>query len=136
KLVTDEQDNSYRLTEDDARKIQFQLIIGQIIDQDYRITPTGREIIEKGITPLPEQLEPYRESINQLLTAIYSGKAIKPEDERQTVVLNINTNFTKKEFQALWDRISLKTIYEVQFDTEKLIGESKRQINAKLHISE
>lgn len=136
KVVSDALDKSYRLTEDDARKIQFQLIIGQIIDQDYRITPTGREIIEKGATPLPEQLEPYRESINQLLTAIYSGKAIKPEDERQTVVLNTNANFKKKEFQALWDRISLKTIYEVQFDTEKLIGESKRQINAKLHISD
>src|SRR5690606_9256837 len=108
-------------------KIQFQLIIGQIIDQDYRITPVGREIIEKGTTPLPEQLEPYRESINQLLTSIYSGKAIKPEDERQTIVLNTNANFKKKEFQALWDRISLKTIYEVNFDSEKLISESKHQ---------
>ncbi|MFB2118971.1 type III restriction-modification system endonuclease [Parapedobacter sp. 2B3] len=136
KVVSDAPDKRYRLTEDDARKIQFQLIIGQIIDQDYRITPAGREIIEKGATPLPEHLEPYRESINQLLVSIYSGKAIKPEDERQTVVLNTNANFKKKEFQALWDRISLKTIYEVQFDTEKLIGESKRQINAKLHISD
>jgi len=135
KVLSDEQGNQHRLTEDDAKKIQFQLIIGQIIDQDYKITAAGREVIEKGNTPLPEYLETYRDSVNQLLTAIYSGVAIKPEDERQTIVLNTNANFKKKEFQALWDKINLKTIYEVQFDSEKLISESKRLINAQLHIS-
>ena len=32
----------------------------------------------------------------------------------------------KEEFQALWDKINLKTIYEVQFDTQHLIDDSTK----------
>ncbi len=57
-------------------------------------------------------------------------------DDRQTTEAKVNANFAKKEFQELWNRINLKSIYEVQIDTEKLIHDSKVFINAKLHISD
>lgn len=136
KMVTNEQGEELRLTEDDAKKLQFKLIVGKIIDEDYKITPKGKELIEQGKVPLPEKLEPYKESVCKLLQTIYTGSEFKPEDERQTVVLNTNKNFAKKEFQALWDKISLKTIYEVQFDSEKLIQDSKVKINAQLNIGD
>jgi type III restriction enzyme len=136
KVVTDEKGEEHRLTESDAKKIQFKLISAQIIDEDYKITPAGRELIEQNKMPLPENLEPYRESIGKLLKAIYTGEAFKPEDERQTIVLNTNQNFSKKEFQALWEKINLKTIYEVKFDTEKLIDDSRVRINAQLNIGD
>ena len=44
--------------------------------------------------------------------------------------------FSKKEFQELWKKINLKTIYEVRFDTELLIKESRNKINAQLHIGD
>ena len=136
KVVTNEKGEELRLTEDDAKKLQYKLIVGEIIDEDYKITPKGKELIEQGKVPLPEKLEPYKESICKLLQTIYTGDEFKPEDERQTVVLNTNKNFAKKEFQALWDKISLKTIYEVQFDSEKLIQDSKDKINAQLNIGD
>lgn len=136
KLVTNEQGDELRLTEDDAKKLQFKLIVGEIIDEDYKITPKGKELIEQGKVPLPEKLEPFKESVCKLLQTIYTGAEFKPEDERQTVILNTNMNFAKKEFQALWEKINLKTIYEVQFDTEQLIQDSKVKIDAQLNIGD
>ncbi|MDZ7847405.1 MAG: hypothetical protein U5L96_11885 [Owenweeksia sp.] len=84
-----------------------------------KITEQGKELIEQNKVPLPEQMEPYRDSVCKLLKSVYTGEEFKPEDERQTITLNTNHNFAKKEFQALWDKISLKTVYEVKFDTER-----------------
>lgn len=136
KLVTNEQGDELRLTEDDAKKLQFKLIVGEIIDEDYKITPKGKELIEQGKVPLPEKLEPFKESVCKLLQSIYTGGEFKPEDERQTIILNTNKNFGKKEFQELWDKINLKTIYEVQFDTEQLIQDAKVKIDAQLNIGD
>ena len=136
KLVENEKGESRRLSAEDAQKIQFKLIQSSVIDENYKITVKGRELIEQGIMPLPEALEPYRESVTKLLKSIYTDETFMPEDERKNVVLTTNLNFKKKEFQELWDKISFKTIYEVQFDTQKLIQDSKGRIDVDLHISD
>ena len=84
----------------------------------------------------PEHLVPFKEAIQALLKTIWTGEEFKPEDERKRVVLNTNANFKKKEFQELWNRINLRTIYEVQFDTAKLIEDSRVKIDAQLHIQD
>lgn len=136
KLLKNEKEEEYRITEEDARKIQFKLIVGQIIDEDYKITSKGKEIIESKKIPLPENIEPFRDSVCNLLQAVYTKGMLKPEDERKKISVGTNKNFTKKEFQELWEKINLKTIYEVQFDTNKLIEDSKNLINAQLNIGD
>lgn len=136
KLLINENNEQHRLTEDEANKLNKILYKNDVIDDDDKITIKGRELIEQGTMPLPEVLEPFRETIAKLLKSIYTGDSFKPEDERKTIVLTTNDNFKKKEFQALWDKISFKTIYEVQFDTQKLIQDSKGRIDVDLHISD
>lgn len=136
KVLRDQNETEYRVTQDDAKKIQFQLIKGEIIDDEYKITARGRELIGQGKMPLPENLEAYRNSIAQLLKSVYTGEQFNLTNERNDLRLNTNKNFTRKEFQALWDQINLKTIYEVNFDTEKLIHDSKVLINAQLNIGD
>jgi type III restriction enzyme len=136
KVVANADGETHRLTDEDSNKLWKRLLLTQVIDEDDKITTKGREQIEKGTFPLPDHLEPYRESVGKLLKSIYTGEPFKPEDERQTIELKVNQNFQKKEFQELWKMINLKTIYEVQFDTEKLIKESRNKINAQLHVSE
>jgi type III restriction enzyme len=136
KIITNEKDEQHRITEDDAKKLNKLLYKYDVIDENDKITPVGRELIEQNKMSLPEHLEPYRDSVSKLLQSIYTGEPFKPEDERQTIVVNTNSNFKKKEFQELWNKINLKTIYEVRFDTEKLIQDSKGRINAQLHISD
>lgn len=136
KLVENEKGEKYRITADDAKKINKLLYKYDIINDEDKITPYGKEIIESGSIPLHESLEPYRASVAHLLKSIYTDSAFKPENERATLTLRTNENFKKKEFQELWKKISLKTIYEVKFDTAKLIEESVILIDRELHIAD
>lgn len=136
KVLTNEMGETMRLTEEDAKKLNKFLYKHDILDEDDKITPEGKELIEKNQVPVPENLVAYASAVSQLLQTVYNGEGIKPEDDRNTVPLTMNKNFAKKEFQELWKKISLKTVYEVNFDTEKLINDSKIRLNADLHISE
>jgi type III restriction enzyme len=136
KLVTNEKEETRRLTKEDAAKLNKLLFKHEVIDDNDKITPSGRELIETSRMPLPENLEPFRESVTKLLRAVFIGESFKPEDERQTIVLNTNHNFKRKEFQSLWEKINVRTIYEVKFNTEKLIDDSKIRINAQLNIGD
>lgn len=136
KMVENEKGESYRLTPEDAKRLNKILYKEDIIDENDKITEEGKERIEQGTMPLPENLEPYRISIGSLLKSIYTENAFKPENERATITLHTNDNFKKKEFQELWKKISLKTIYEVNFDTPKLIEDSVLLINKDLHIAD
>ncbi|QGW28896.1 type III restriction-modification system endonuclease [Phnomibacter ginsenosidimutans] len=136
KLVKNEMDEEHRLTADDAKKLNKILYKNDIIDDDDKITEKGRGLIDDGRIPLPENLEPFRDSVVKLVKSIYTGEEFMPENARQTVILNTNANFKKKEFQELWSKINLKTVYEVQFDTPKLIKESVVKIDAQLAIAD
>ena len=136
KMVTNAQGNEHRLTEMEATKLNKLLYKNDIIDDDDKITPEGKIQIEQGTMPLPDTLEPYRESVAKMLKSIYTGEGITVEDASKTIVLSVNKNFKRAEFQALWEKINLKTIYEVQFDTAKLIEDSRNLINAQLHIGD
>jgi type III restriction enzyme len=136
KLVTDETGRELRLDELQSTILNNTLMYERVADMKGNITEQGRTMIENNTVPLPQDLEPFRKGITQILKSVYTGKGIKPEDERQTIVLNPNSNFKKKEFLALWEKINLKTVYEVQFDTKKLIEDSKIRINAQLSIAD
>ncbi|MDQ1161836.1 type III restriction enzyme [Chryseobacterium sp. SORGH_AS 447] len=136
KVLTNEMGETKRLTEDDAEELVFHLRANGIIDKEKKITPEGKELIEKNEVPIPEHLVAYASSIIQLLQSVYNGEGIKPDDDRDNIPLTVNKNFAKKEFQELWKKISLKTVYEVKFDTDKLIDDSRIRIDADLHISE
>jgi len=136
KVVFNEHGEEHRITNDDAQDLHYDLIINKIIDRDHKITDHGKELIEKNSIEVSSSLKPYKSSICLLLKSIYTGGEFKPEDERQTVVLNTNSNFGKKEFQELWNKINLKTIYEVQFDTNQLIEDSRIKIDAQLIIGD
>jgi len=136
KLLEDEKGNQHRITESDSKMLNKLLFKHDIIDVEDKITPLGKELIEKKKIPLPESLEPFKEATCKLLSSIYTGAEIKPEDERQKVELKLNKNFTRKEFQELWNKINLKTIYEVKFNSQKLIDESIKIINSELHIAD
>ncbi|WCM42536.1 hypothetical protein MG290_02355 [Flavobacterium sp. CBA20B-1] len=134
--MTNEHGETLRLTDEDAKKLNKFLYKHDILDDDDKITPEGKELIEKNEVPVPEHLTVYATAISQLLQTVYNGEGIKPENASETVPLTINKNFAKKEFQELWKKISLKTVYEVKFDTDTLIDESRIRIDADLHISE
>jgi len=136
KLVTDAFGQSIRLTEEVSKKLNKFLYKNDILDDEDKITSDGKAKIESNQVPLPENLEPYRSAITKLLKSIYTGDSINIENDRNNVEVNVNSNFHKKEFQELWNRINIKSIYEVKFDTNKLIEDSKNRINKDLYIAD
>ncbi|CAM1346905.1 type III restriction-modification system endonuclease [Tenacibaculum insulae] len=136
KLVTDAMGVEMRIDKDTAKKLNKILYKNDIIDEDDKITTEGKEAIEQNKVTLPENLEPFREGITKLLKSVYTGEMIKPENDRDKITVTLNKNFHKKEFQDLWSKINIKTIYEVKFNSEKLIADSVIRLNADLHISD
>lgn len=136
KVVRDEKGNELRLDNISAKKLNKFFYQNDIIDEEDMVTATGREILEENKLPLPENFEPYRVDLTKLLKSVYQQHVLLPENERSTITLGTNNNFHKKEFQELWEKINLKTIYEVNFNSEKLIQDSKIRINADLVISD
>ncbi len=136
KMVVNDKGEEYRIDELGASLLNNTLMFERVADVSGKITPEGKELIENNTVPLPEQFEPYRESICKLLKSVYTGEEFKAEDERQTIELKTNANFSKKEFQEIWSKINIRTVYEVQFNTEKLIEDSKAKINAELNIGD
>ncbi|MCP4053850.1 MAG: DEAD/DEAH box helicase family protein [Mesoflavibacter sp.] len=136
KLVTDAMGVEMRIDKDTAKKLNKILYKNDIIDEDDKITSEGKEAIEQNKVTLPENLEPFREAITKLLKSVYTGEMIKPENDRDKITITLNKNFHKKEFQELWSKINIKTIYEVKFNSDKLITDSVTRINADLHISD
>ncbi|MBN2745227.1 MAG: DEAD/DEAH box helicase family protein [Bacteroidales bacterium] len=136
KLVTDEKGNAHRITNEEAKKLNKILYKNDIIDEEDKITVIGRQLIEKEQIIISEELEPFKAAISKLLRAVYTNEMFKADNERGAVNVTVNKNFYKKEFQELWNKINLKSIYEVNFNTEKLTTDSINRINADLHISD
>jgi len=82
-------------------------------------------------------LDNYRDSLIELVKSIYvEGKTDLTENEFDRNVKNIkvNTNFHKKEFQALWSRINKKSVYTVTFDSDELIRKSIQTLDRDLIV--
>lgn len=45
-------------------------------------------------------------------------------------------NFDKKEWQELWRRINTRTYYNVNFDTQKLVGRAVAELDRRLNVTE
>ena len=136
KLLTNEQGESVRLTKPQADKLIMKLAICGVINEDYKLTDAGREAVKQGTIALPDELKQYAAAVCGLLNGITSGELPKIDNDRNTQTLTPNKNFFKTEFQNLWGKINLKTVYEVHFDSEKLIEKAVIHINANLTISE
>jgi type III restriction enzyme len=136
KMLTNEKGTEHRLTETEAKILNKFLYKTDIIDVEDKLTLDGKEKLNQGTVEVPKELKEYKASINKLLKSVYTGDEFKPEDGRNEVNLKPNKNFHKKEFQALWNKINLKTIYEVHFNSDKLIEDAALKINAKLSIGD
>lgn len=58
-------------------------------------------------------------------------------DERRENIKNLvpNSNFMKKEWQELWNKINYKSVYEVDFDSDELIKKAIDAINVRLNVN-
>lgn len=118
-----------------SRKIYNALIRRDYLDDDGNLTENFFADDSGGQFSLGAELETFREDTLKLLT---TENAYKVEDARanNVTVTPDESNFNNADFQELWRRISQKTFYRVEFDSEKFIERAATAINEKLFVPE
>lgn len=134
-------DTQMLISKEAADAIEFYLIQNGYVDINRKVTDTYRAAIASDtVTPLPENLQPMAEGIHRLIQAVYDDSILKTmfTDGHESKVREnpLNDNFYKKEFQELWKQINHKYAYTVDFDSDELINNAVKSINAHLSVSQ
>ncbi len=108
------------------------------IDKDFKATETLIDAIDTNtFTTIPE-LENYKEELKNIIIEIHEVATFKASTNGKAnnlpKELKVNANFAKKEFQALWNKIKVRTLYDVDFDTNELIKKSVTTIDNQLNV--
>jgi type III restriction enzyme len=109
------------------------------LDENYHITESLIQDIEKKTYSVPNNLKGFESCIADFVIEVYrtdNFKAAENENENNIheAVLKPNDNFAKKEFQELWKRIKVKTVYEVDFESRELVDKCIRAIETNLSV--
>jgi type III restriction enzyme len=137
RIFKNEQGEEFVLSDSDAMNLIFSFKQKGYVDNDYKITEKLIEDIEKNKIEIPQELVPFKKGVGELMNKIYLTSELKiTSDERKEniPVFKLTDNFKKKEFQDLWNKIKVKTVYEVDFDSDELIKKSINSINVNLRV--
>ena len=130
----------HTITEKEASRIIVYLEDNGYIDDNNNITPAYREAVAEGtVEPLPKQLQPIAEGVNNLINAIFDPKDLDDmvvEVKTTTPDNKLNANFDKAEFQALWNEINHQYVYTVSYDSNELIEKVISCINTGLEVKQ
>lgn len=132
----------HKLTTQEATMCYQYLVKNEYVSSDGEdsITEKYHDDLENNtLAELPEPLKDIEEGIHRLVQGIFSDSDIENmfDDGHKTKVLDndLNDNFYKKEFQALWKNINHKYAYIVSFDSDELINKSIRAIDENLYVA-
>ena len=125
------------ITSDLAGKIYFNMVKNGYVNENGELTEKYYADKKAGALVLPEEVKGSSDSIIRILDMIYDIKGMTPEDARKNDIdIKVNQDaLNKKEFQALWKRINVKSIYAVDFEGQELIEKSVRSLNKDLRVS-
>ena len=137
KVIADIKGNEQVVDGELAQAIHFDLIVNGYIDKKGTLTDKYYADKANGEIKIAEEVADSRDAIINILDSVYDSRAMKPENARdKNVELQIDPEkLAMPEFKALWQRISPKSVYVVDFDTDELVKKSIDSINQKLHVS-
>lgn len=132
----------YTLNPQDAQAICGWLLLNEYADEHNRITQSFKDDLKNGdLPPMGKKLAGKEEQIITLIKALYDD-SVNVEDMFENgnaaaeATNRLNDNFSKKEFQALWNEINHKYVYTVHYDSAELIRKAIIAIDAKLTVTE
>ena len=132
----------YTISEQDALMITGYLLSYGYIDKEYKVTDTYKKDLEAGtLQEVSPGLKHIEKDIHTLVQATFDeSKALDDMIENGNAAAEatnrLNDNFSKKEFQALWNEINHKYVYTVHYDSAELIRKAIIAIDAHLTVTE
>jgi type III restriction enzyme len=120
-----------------AKLIERYLVKNDYTDANDKVTADYHEAKKEGkLAVLPPELAPHAEQVFQLIDTVFSASQLPAiEDERKAKVNPLNSNFDKKEFHELWNRINRKAAYTVHFETPELTKKCVTALDKELKVS-
>ena len=136
KVITTET-GTFEITPTMAKQIYRYLIKNDYTDDTDRIDDAYHTAKANGeLAPLPPELVPHAQQIFALVDSVFSEAQLPGiENDRKPKVNPLNDNFSKKEFQELWNRINHKAVYRVDFISAELVRKCIPVLNTKLNIT-
>ncbi len=139
RIITNEKGHKYEFDDDTAMDFIFNLKMNGYVDDKYFITEDLIKDIEEDKFQVPETIQPFKFEVGKILQQIYQTKNYSATgDERKNnvkeAILQPNENFAKQEFKDLWNKIKVKTVYEVDFDSQELIKNCVQRIDNELEV--
>lgn len=135
KVITDSKGNEQVVDADMAQAIFEDLISNGYVKRGV-LTDKYYGDKANGEIKVAEEVADSRDAVIKILDTVYDANAMKPENSRdKNVELQVDPEkLAMPEFKALWKRISPKSVYVVDFDTEELVKKSIDALNTKLHV--
>lgn len=136
KVIVDAGGNEQVVDGDTAQAIYFDLIVNGYIDKKGVLTDKYYADKANGAIQVAEEVTDSRDSVINILDSVYDSRAMQPENARdKNVELQVDPDkLAMPEFKALWKRISPKSVYVVDFDTDELVDKAIASINRNLHV--
>lgn len=136
KVIVDAGGKEQVVDGDTAQAIYFDLIVNGYIDKKGVLTDKYYADKANGTIQVAEEVADSRDSVINILDSVYDGRAMQPENARdKNVELQVDPDkLAMPEFKALWKRISPKSVYVVDFDTDELVNKAIASINRNLHV--
>lgn len=131
----------HEITKQEALIIERYLGFNGYIDYDGNVTDRYRAAQESGeFAELPQEIAAIGVGVHKLVQGVFDEKIlaeiIAPANKPKITENELNENFAKKEFQALWKHINHKYAYTVSFDSEELIEEAIKATNEQMYVTE
>ena len=125
-----------KISTDIAKAIVYDFTINRYIDESGALTEKYHQDRENGTITLREEFKDKIPAIVEIVKELYENTVPKPSKGDENPFKNkINEdNFNHTEFKKLWSYINHKSIYTVDFDTDKLIHNAIKAINEKLDV--
>lgn len=120
-----------------AKQIHKYLQKNDYIEDDDSVSEAYHLAKNNGnLAILPPQLNLHKEEIFDLVNKLFCESQLPDmSDDRRRKINPLNSNFEKKEFKELWDRISPKAFYHVEFESDELVEHSVAALNNELKVS-
>ena len=136
KVIVDARGNEQVVDGDTAQAIYFDLIVNGYIDKKGVLTDKYYADKANGAIQVAEEVADSRDSVISILDSVYDSRAMQPENARdKNVELQVDPDkLAMPEFKALWKRISPKSVYVVDFDTDELVDKAIVSINRNLRV--
>ncbi|MFV8141751.1 type III restriction-modification system endonuclease [Mycolicibacterium senegalense] len=120
-----------------ATALYFHLVQNGYVDEEGLVTDKYKDDKESGALSeaASDTLKPLMAHLWPLVDSLYIDLPV-PTDNRKGKKIPLNeANFAKKEFQALWQRINHKAVYQVEFDSAELIRKCVQALDKHLNVA-